>query len=108
MALRRVVEAAPSLRPRRCGAALADDAQRIEADRGVAIEVVGVGDAPLTDATEALVAAAREAMVNAAKHSGCERVDVYAEVDDGVIEVFVRDRGVPASNSTASTPTGSG
>ncbi len=74
-------------------AALADDAQRIEADRGVAIEVVGVGDAPLTEDTEALVAAAREAMVNAAKHSGCDRVDVYAEVDEGVVEVFVRDRG---------------
>lgn len=75
-------------------AALQEEAQRIEADRGVAIEVVGVGDAPLTDDAVALVAAAREAMVNAAKHSGCDRVDVYAEVDDGVIEVFVRDRGV--------------
>ena len=75
-------------------AALVEEAQRIEAERGVAIEVVGVGDAPLSDDAVALVAAAREAMVNAAKHSGCDQVDVYAEVDDGVIEVFVRDRGV--------------
>ena len=79
--------------PETVRAALVEEAQRIEADRGVAIEVVGVGDAPLTDDTVALVAAAREAMVNAAKHSGCDQVDVYAEVDDGLIEVFVRDRG---------------
>ncbi|HET9127791.1 MAG TPA: ATP-binding protein, partial [Propionibacteriaceae bacterium] len=80
--------------PETVRAALVEEAQRIEADRGVAIEVVGVGDAPLTDDTVALVAAAREAMLNAAKHSGCDQVDVYAEVDDGAIEVFVRDRGV--------------
>lgn len=80
--------------PETVRAALVEEAQRIEADRGVAIEVVGVGDAPLTDDTVALVAAAREAMLNAAKHSGCDRVDVYAEVDEGAIEVFVRDRGV--------------
>jgi signal transduction histidine kinase len=32
-------------------------------------------------------------MVNAAKHSGAEKVDVYAEMADGQTEVFVRDRG---------------
>ena len=32
-------------------------------------------------------------MVNAAKHAGAGRVDVYAEVDDGAVDVFVRDRG---------------
>jgi signal transduction histidine kinase len=41
-----------------------------------------------------LVAAAREAMVNAAKHAGADRVDVYAEVDAAGASVFVRDRGV--------------
>ena len=41
----------------------------------------------------ALVAAAREAMVNAAKHAGVEEVSVYAEVEDGTASVFVRDRG---------------
>lgn len=74
-------------------AALTSDALDIEADRGVPIEVVVVGDAPLTENTEALVAAAREAMVNAAKHSGAESIDVFAEEEDGVVEVFVRDRG---------------
>jgi signal transduction histidine kinase len=32
-------------------------------------------------------------MVNAAKHSGAEKIDVYAEVDEESVEVFVRDRG---------------
>jgi signal transduction histidine kinase len=32
-------------------------------------------------------------MVNAAKHSGADKIDVYAEVTDGLVEVFVRDRG---------------
>lgn len=75
-------------------AALLSDAADIESDRGVPIEVVTVGDAPMNDSTEALVAAAREAMVNAAKHSGADKIDVFAEVDDGDLEVFVRDRGV--------------
>ena len=37
--------------------------------------------------------AAREAMVNAAKHSGADKIDVYAEVTEDTVEVFVRDRG---------------
>ena len=32
-------------------------------------------------------------MVNAAKFGGGSPVDVYAEVDDGEVQVFVRDRG---------------
>ena len=37
--------------------------------------------------------AAREAVLNAAKHSGAPTVDVYAEVSEELVEVFVRDRG---------------
>jgi signal transduction histidine kinase len=33
-------------------------------------------------------------MVNAAKHSGAPKIDVYAEVEPDLVEVFVRDRGV--------------
>ena len=40
-----------------------------------------------------IVAAAREAVANAAKHAGTGRVDVYAEVSPDAVEVFVRDRG---------------
>ncbi len=71
--------------------ALADE---VEADHLVAIEVVVVGDTPLTEDLRAAVAAAREATVNAARHSGSEVVSVYAEVDDDDVTTFVRDRGV--------------
>jgi signal transduction histidine kinase/phage shock protein PspC (stress-responsive transcriptional regulator) len=58
------------------------------------IDVVAVGDAPLDDRLAAVVAAAREAMVNAAKFAGVERVQVFVEVEGDKVTVFVRDRGV--------------
>jgi len=66
----------------------------IEDAHGVAVEVVTVGDAPLDDRLAALLRAAREAMVNAAKHAQVDKVDVYAEVDADQVALFVRDRGV--------------
>lgn len=75
-------------------ASLLHAAARVEADHGAAIDVVQVGDAPMTDRLDAVVAAATEAMVNSAKHSGSDpAVSVYCEVADGMVEVFVRDRG---------------
>ena len=74
-------------------AALKRAAQEVEDERGIPIEVVCVGDAELDPNLSALVSAAREAMVNAAKHSGADRIDVYGEVEDSHVEVFVRDRG---------------
>jgi signal transduction histidine kinase len=74
-------------------AALIAAAAEVEDERGVPVEVVVVGDSDTSEAVQALVRAAREAMVNAAKHSGADKIDVYAEVFDGVAEVFVRDRG---------------
>jgi signal transduction histidine kinase len=65
----------------------------VEADHGVDVDLVTVGDAELTPELTALVRASREAMVNAARHSGAERIDVYAEVDDELASVYVRDRG---------------
>jgi signal transduction histidine kinase len=56
------------------------------------VELVHVGDLPRDDRVDALVAAAREAVVNAAKHAG-GTVSVFAECADGGAEVFVRDRG---------------
>jgi signal transduction histidine kinase len=55
---------------------------------------VAVGDCAMHESLRPVVAAAREAMTNAAKHAGTGRVDVYAEVDDRAVSVFVRDRGV--------------
>ena len=51
------------------------------------------GDCPVDPSVEAHCAAAREAMTNAAKFAGVDEVDVYAEVADDEVSVFVRDRG---------------
>jgi signal transduction histidine kinase len=77
----------------RLAAALEELAGEVERSHGVPVEVVVVGDRELDDRGEALVAAAREAMVNAAKFGGGSTVDVYAEAGDGELQVFVRDRG---------------
>jgi len=69
-------------------------AAEVEELHGVPIEVVTVGDAPLVPRLEAVVQAAREALTNAAKFARSERVDLFAEVADARVEVFVRDRGV--------------
>jgi signal transduction histidine kinase/phage shock protein PspC (stress-responsive transcriptional regulator) len=74
-------------------AALTAAAAEVEDERGVPVELVTVGDCDTSDPIQALVRAAREAMVNAAKHSGADKIDVYAEVDEDSVEVFVRDRG---------------
>jgi len=74
-------------------AALNEIAAEIEATYPLLVEVVYVGEARLTPELDALVAAAREALVNAAKHSGADRVDVFVEVTPGRVEAFIRDRG---------------
>lgn len=74
-------------------AALSRAGAEVEGLHGVTVDVVAVGDLPLDERLRALVAAAREAMVNAAKWSGDRNVSVYAEVRDGETSVFVRDWG---------------
>jgi signal transduction histidine kinase/phage shock protein PspC (stress-responsive transcriptional regulator) len=66
----------------------------IEDAHGVSVEVVTVGDCDLAESIRPVVAAAGEAVTNAAKHAGTGLVDVYAEVSAESVEVFVRDRGV--------------
>lgn len=73
--------------------ALQEMALDVEGRFAVDVELVCVGDATVDDRVEALILATGEAVTNAAKHSGAGRIDVYAEVDDGSIKVFVRDRG---------------
>lgn len=57
------------------------------------IDVVVVGDARMTPVLAGMVAAAQEAMRNAARH-GAPPIAVYAEVSDSQVEIFVRDHGV--------------
>jgi signal transduction histidine kinase/phage shock protein PspC (stress-responsive transcriptional regulator) len=59
----------------------------------VTIDMVMVGEAMTTPGVDALVQAARESVVNAAKHSGAAQVSVYVEANAEEITVFVRDRG---------------
>jgi signal transduction histidine kinase len=77
----------------RLAAALEAVAADVEERHAVPVEVVVVGDRQLDANTEAVVAAAREAMTNAAKFGGGSPVDVYAESDGARLQVFVRDRG---------------
>ena len=64
----------------------------VEDDYGVPVDVVLVGDMPMDDALAGLVAALREAVLNAVRHAGAP-VSVYVEVTPGQVEAFVRDRG---------------
>ena len=68
-------------------------AAEVEERHDLPVEVVAVGDCPLDDRLESMVRAAREAMVNAAKFSGVDHVDVFVEVEGDDVTVFVRDTG---------------
>jgi signal transduction histidine kinase len=67
--------------------------QDAEARHGVPVEVVTVGDCPLDDDLGAMLEAAREAVVNAAKWSGAPVISLFAEVTAEDVELVVRDRG---------------
>jgi signal transduction histidine kinase len=73
--------------------ALETSAARLESVHQVPVDVVIVGDAPMDDSVRALVAAAGEAITNAAKHSGAGLVSVFAEASDETADVFVSDQG---------------
>src|SRR5204863_1482310 len=79
--------------PATLSAAVRAVAAEVEDAHGVHVEVVCVGDAPISEEDRPLVLATREAITNAAKHSGAGTVDVYAEARSDAVEIFVRDRG---------------
>ena len=67
--------------------------QDVEARYGIPVEVVTVGDCELDENQNALLAAAREATVNAAKWSGASVISLFAEVEPNSVSLVVRDRG---------------
>jgi signal transduction histidine kinase/phage shock protein PspC (stress-responsive transcriptional regulator) len=67
--------------------------QDVEARYGVPVEAVTVGDCELDENLNALLAAAREATVNAAKWSGAGVISLFAEVEPDSVSLVVRDRG---------------
>ena len=84
-------------------AAMKTIAGEVEDQHGVKVTPVTVGDVHLADEGAdglpkehftALLGASREALVNAAKHSGADEVDLYVEIEPEMVSVFVRDRGV--------------
>jgi signal transduction histidine kinase len=73
--------------------AMNDAAAEVERTHRVAIDVVAAGDCRIDEPVQALVLAAREAMVNAATHSGAHRVSVFVETGGDEVAAFVRDQG---------------
>nr|WP_255480641.1 ATP-binding protein [Quadrisphaera sp. RL12-1S] len=68
------------------------EAADVEDAVGVPVQVVVVGDREVGRVEEALVAALREAVLNAVRH-GRPPVQVYVEAGTGGAEAFVRDHG---------------
>jgi signal transduction histidine kinase/phage shock protein PspC (stress-responsive transcriptional regulator) len=77
----------------RFAAALEQAAAEVEDTFAIAVETVAVGDRETDERVAAMVAAAREALVNAARHAKVQSVSLYAEVEPDQLSVFVRDRG---------------
>jgi signal transduction histidine kinase len=81
-------------------AALEEAAAEVEDTYAVQVETVVVGDLDVDEPVAALVAAAREALVNAARHAKVSTFSLYAEVEPDCVSAFVRDRGVGFDLST--------
>ena len=72
---------------------LQKEVDRIENTFDVPVELVTVGDRPVDDHVRAMVAAAGEALTNAARHSGAVQISVYSEVTEDSADVWVSDLG---------------
>ena len=73
---------------------LREAAWEVEDRYPVTVEVVCVRDSKRDNAIDDLVAATREALVNAARHSHDSTISVFAEVRLEAVSVFVKDDGV--------------
>jgi signal transduction histidine kinase len=73
--------------------ALRDVLDEVEDEQGIKAEMTAIGDAKLDSRSEELVAAAREALRNAARHAGGAPVNVFLNVSGQGVELFVRDSG---------------
>lgn len=64
------------------------------------VDLVTVGDAPLDQRAEAMLAAAREALVNAARHAPGAAVGMFLRAGEEVVQIYIHDRG-PGFDPTA-------
>jgi signal transduction histidine kinase len=83
----------PSGRPLSMAGALRSVAAEVEDAHRVKVDVVIIGDARLDEDSAALVASAREALFNAAKHAPDAPLSLFAEIDERQVSAYVRDRG---------------
>lgn len=67
--------------------------REIEDNYGVGVDVVVVADIALDDSVNALLAAGREATLNAAKWSGAKNISLYIEAEPNQVSMFIRDQG---------------
>jgi signal transduction histidine kinase len=94
LALRRFIDRISSPYEESCRAALREVVADVEDLHGIRVEVVITGDRGLDEPGRAAIAATQEALANAARHSGSDKISLYAECGDESLAVFVRDRGV--------------
>ena len=73
--------------------ALAAATAEVEEHYGIEVDLVQPSDAALDEGLAALAGAAREAMTNAGRHAGVEKISVLARVADDEASIFVRDSG---------------
>jgi phage shock protein PspC (stress-responsive transcriptional regulator)/two-component sensor histidine kinase len=83
----------PTDGPELLSAALQEEADRVEQTFDIHVQVVTVGDRPVDEGVRATIAATGEALTNAARHSGADRVSVYSEVSHGATDVWISDQG---------------
>ncbi len=81
-------------------AAIEQVVAEVEDTYAIAVESVVVGESRMGEGLTAMVAASREALVNAAKHAEVETISLYAEVEPDRVSIFVRDRGIGFDMST--------
>ncbi|MGH2856262.1 MAG: sensor histidine kinase [Solirubrobacteraceae bacterium] len=74
-------------------AALREVVAEVEDEHRITVQLTAIGDRPLDVRGEALVAAAREALRNAARHAAGAPVYVFGEIGVDDAEVFIRDEG---------------
>src|SRR5215218_3717082 len=75
------------------GAALREAVAEVEDDYDAIVELTILGERALDRPTEALAAATREALRNAARHAAGAPIFVFVQASPDGAEVFVRDEG---------------
>lgn len=75
-------------------AALREAFEQVEDEESIVIDATIMGNRSMDAQCDALVCAVREALRNAARHSGAGTISLYAEINPRGVEAYVRDDGV--------------